>query len=185
MKTIIVQGSSRSKGNTSKVVEILRQQWNCGYIDLNLYKVNPYDYEHKNQNDDFLKLMGQITEYDLIIFATPVYWYSMSGIMKTFFDRITDCLKVEKETGRKLRGKFMAAVSCGSDDIETEGFFVPFQKSANYLGMKYVGSCHAWMGGESKFPAKRVLNLISEFAMKLERGVSSGLKQEITQAVTE
>jgi len=49
--------------------------------------------------------------------------------MKTFFDRITDCLKIEKETGRKLRGKAMTMVSCRSDDEIKEGFAMPFRES--------------------------------------------------------
>ena len=36
--------------------------------------------------------------------------------MKKFFDRISDCIKIEKETGRKLRGMEMAVLSCGSDN---------------------------------------------------------------------
>ena len=35
-----------------------------------------------------------------IIFVTPVYWYAMSGRMKVFFDRWTDLLKIDKDTGR-------------------------------------------------------------------------------------
>ena len=61
------------------------------------------------------------------------------------FDRITACLKTEKETERKLRGKNMAAMSCGSDSIKHEGFFFPFEKSANYLGMHYSGHIHTWI----------------------------------------
>ncbi|MBK6265768.1 NAD(P)H-dependent oxidoreductase [Marivirga sp. S37H4] len=169
MKTIIIQGSSRSNGNTSKIVGILRERMKCELIDLNSYLISQYNYEHKNRNDDFLKLMRKIVEYDLIIFATPVYWYSMSGLMKTFFDRVTDCLKIEKETGRKLRGKYMAAISCGSDGIETEGFFVPFKNSAEYLGMTYVGNLHTWI--ESDSPTENVLKLIAAFKRKLEEGM--------------
>ncbi len=46
-----------------------------------------------------------VDKYDVLIFATPVYWYSMSGIMKVFFDRITDLLTIKKDIGRKLKGK--------------------------------------------------------------------------------
>ncbi len=108
----------------------------------------------------------KIVEYDLIIFATPVYWYSMSGTMKTFFDRITDCLKIEKETGRKLRGKNMAAISCGSDSFENEGFFIPFEKSAEYLGMNYFGHIHTWI--EENDPSNSILKLIKDFSKKLK-----------------
>jgi multimeric flavodoxin WrbA len=121
MKTVMIQGSSRSGGNTRQIIEIFRKNHEADVIDLSQLNIGFYDYEHRNNSDDFLPTMKKIVEYDLIIFATPVYWYAMSGSMKTFFDRITECLKTEKETGRKLRGKSMAAISCGSYDVETEG----------------------------------------------------------------
>jgi multimeric flavodoxin WrbA len=166
MRRIIVQGSSRNNGNTSKIVQSLQNYIECDLIDLSECNIGQYDYESKNQSDDFLKIFKKIVEYDLIIFATPVYWYSMSGTMKTFFDRITDCLKIEKETGRKLRGKNMATISCGSDDIENEGFFIPFEKSAEYLGMNYFGHIHTWI--EEINPTNSVLDLIRDFSEKLK-----------------
>ncbi|WP_291723698.1 flavodoxin family protein [Bernardetia sp.] len=149
MKTVIVQGSSRKYGNTNKIVNYLQEKLDCDFIDLKGYSFSGYDYEGRNRNDDFLPLMREIVEYDLIIFATPVYWYAMSGLMKNFFDRITDCLKIEKETGRKLRGKSMAMVCCGSDKeavlaIQNE-FEMPFRASATYLGMSYQGSIFTWI----------------------------------------
>ena len=145
MKRIIVQGSSRSNGNTNKIVQFLQSHLECDFIDLSECDIRQYDYKNRNQNDDFLTTIEKIVEYDLIIFATPVYWYSMSGIMKTFFDRITDCLNIDKEIGRKLHGKNMAAISCGSDSFDNDGFFIPFEKSAEYLGMYYFGHLHTWV----------------------------------------
>ncbi len=166
MRRLIVQGSSRNNGNTSKITQILQNYLACDVIDLSECNIGQYDYENKNQSDDFLKTFRKIVEYDLIIFATPVYWYSMSGTMKTFFDRITDCLKIEKETGRKLRGKNMAVISCGSDSFENEGFFIPFEKSAEYLGMSYLGHIHTWI--EENDPSNPVLELIKDFSKKLK-----------------
>lgn len=145
MKIVIIQGSSRSDGNTATIVRYLQKELSADVIDLKSHVIGHYDYSHSNQDDDFLPLMRKIVTYDLIIFATPVYWYAMSGMMKTFLDRITDCLKIEKETGRKLRGKSMAAISCGSEAEEIEGFFVPFRLSADYLGMRYLGDVHTWI----------------------------------------
>lgn len=148
MKGVIIQGSSKSDGNTSKIVDLLNEQLKYDVLDLSLLKIAPFDYDFKNKNDDFLlTLRNIVAQYDMILFATPVYWYSMSGIMKNFFDRITDCLQLEKETGRKLRGMSMAALSCGSDATEPEGFFVPFKESAGYLGMNYLGNIHTWKEG--------------------------------------
>lgn len=142
-KTVIILGSSRSKGNTSKIVENIAINNDLDVIDLNNYKISFYDYESKNKEDDFLPLIKSLIEkYDTFIFATPVYWYSMSGIMKVFFDRFSDLVRIEKETGRKLRGKNMGVISNSHDSEIESTFYIPFQKSAAYLGMNYIGNNH-------------------------------------------
>ncbi|KAA3625672.1 MAG: NADPH-dependent oxidoreductase [Bacteroidetes bacterium] len=164
-KILIVQGSSRSDGNTNKVVQFLRNEIEADLLDLNTKNIGPFDYEFKNQDDDFLPIIKDIADsYDLIVFATPVYWYSMSGLMKNFFDRISDCLKIEKPTGRKLRGKSMALLICGSEAAETPGFDIPFKLSAEYLGMNYRGYVHTWVDEEISDDVKQ---RVKEFADKL------------------
>lgn len=143
MRKLIIFGSSRSNGETRKMVDELINISGWDFIDLNDYTFSFYDYEHKNLDDDYLPLMRKIiAEYDVLIFATPVYWYSMSGIMKVFFDRITDLLDEEKDLGRKLRGKSMAAISCSGGDNLGDGFWLPFSETARYLGMDYLGNTH-------------------------------------------
>ena len=166
MNSIIIQGSARSNGNTYQISKLINQHFEGEIIDLNQQTIHSYSYDHQNMDDDFLPTMKELLDFDTIIFITPVYWYSMSGIMKNFFDRMTDCLQIEKETGRRLRGKNMIAVACGSDDIETEGFFVPFKNSAEYLGMNYLGNIHTWI--EDDFPTKEVINRIELFATEIK-----------------
>ena len=97
MRNIIILGSSRNDGDTARVVNKLKEKSNWDLIDLNSYDFSYYDYAHQNSDDDFIPLMRNLIEkYDTLILATPVYWYSMSGIMKVFFDRITDLLEIEK-----------------------------------------------------------------------------------------
>jgi len=146
MKRIIIQGSARDDGNTAQVIAQLKLYIEADVLDLTTKNIGSFDYEFNNQDDDFSAIIREIADhYDMLIFATPVYWYAMSGTMKIFFDRISDCLKIDKPTGRKLRGKTMAAISCGSDSTEIEGFFVPFASSADYLGMNYAGHIHTWI----------------------------------------
>ncbi len=142
-RKVIIVGSSRSNGNTTKIVDEIAIQFNIDVINLNDYKFSYYDYESKNREDDFLPLIKLIIEkYDTLIFATPIYWYSMSGIMKVFFDRFSDLIRIEKETGRKLRGKNFAVISNSHDSEIDFDFYIPFRKSAEYLGMKYLGDKH-------------------------------------------
>jgi multimeric flavodoxin WrbA len=143
---IILLGSSSSIGETFTVSKYLSEKTNYQILDLKTKNILPFDYDFKNRDDDFLPLIKDIVDsYDIIVFATPVYWYTMSGTMKIFFDRISDCLKTEKETGRKLRGKEMVVLSCGSDQELKDGFHMPFIESAKYLGMKYIGDVHCWL----------------------------------------
>ncbi|HDZ05682.1 hypothetical protein LCGC14_0066110 [marine sediment metagenome] len=145
-KGIIILGSSNSYGETRKIVSFVSEKTSYQVIDLKTKNIAEFDYEFKNRNDDFHPLIKEIVNtYDVIIFATPVYWYSMSGIMKTFFDRISDCLDIEKETGRKLRGLEMAIISCGTDRKLKNGFHIPFIETAKYLGMNYKTDVHGWI----------------------------------------
>jgi multimeric flavodoxin WrbA len=143
MRKVIIVGSSRNDGDTLKLVNDIVKKTNWELINLSDYNFSYYDYESKNRNDDYLTLMKQIVEkYDTLIFATPVYWYSMSGIMKVFFDRFTDLLVNKKELGRQLRKKEMAVITSSVGDNLGDDFWLPFVKTSNYLGMKYVGNLH-------------------------------------------
>jgi len=145
-KGIIILGSANSNGETRKIVSFINEKTNYPIVDLRTKQISEFDYEFRNRNDDFHPLIKEIVNnYELIVFATPVYWYTMSGIMKIFFDRFSDCLKIEKETGRKLRGMQMAVVSCGSDNKLKAGFHMPFIESAKYLGMDYISNVHCWI----------------------------------------
>jgi multimeric flavodoxin WrbA len=163
MKTIIILGSSRKDGETAKIAQYLQNISDWDLIDLNDYSFSFYDYEHRNKDDDYLDLMRNIIEnYDVLIFATPVYWYSMSGIMKVFFDRITDLLTIEKDLGRKLRGKSMAAISSSGGDDLAEDFWLPFSRSAEYLGMKYLGNIHTYGGEINKAELHNFVEIINK-----------------------
>ncbi|MEM1124588.1 MAG: NAD(P)H-dependent oxidoreductase [Bacteroidota bacterium] len=145
-KILIIMGSSRSDGNTRKIVDAIIKKTGADLINLNDYEISYFDYQNQNKSDDFIKIATKMMEYEHLIFATPIYWYAMSAQLKTFFDRLTDLLTIRKALGRQLRNnKKMYAVACSSDQVEYEGFFMPFEKTAAYLGMGYGGHLHTWV----------------------------------------
>ncbi|USC68966.1 flavodoxin family protein, partial [Staphylococcus aureus] len=44
-------------------------------------------------NDDYEQLLIKVLESDIIIFSTPLYWYSMSASLKLFIDRWTESFR--------------------------------------------------------------------------------------------
>lgn len=170
-KGIILLGSSNSNGETAQVAQFLQQQTGFDLVDLQPLNIGHFDYEFNNQHDDFLPLLRRIVNnYDGIIFATPVYWYTMSGITKVFLDRLADVLQLENEraTGRELRGMQLAVISCGYDSTVKTGFAMPFIESAKYLGMTYVGDLHTYLQekplmGEMRHRIQQFSESISNF----------------------
>jgi len=136
---IIILGSSRSQGETRKTVDLIVGNNDIPIIDLKALNISIYDYEHQNKNDDFIPLIEGIIEHDLLVLATPVYWYTMSATMKIFLDRLTDLLEIRKDLGRKLRGKRLYVISSIGNTLLPQGFEDAFWQTAKYLGMEYEG----------------------------------------------
>lgn len=142
-RIVLLNGSSRNNGDTSLVVNALKESILIRDLFLLDYQIGYFDYEFKNIGDDFHSIIDQfILDSDIIVLASPVYWYSMSAILKTFLDRLSDLLVTRKEDGRKLRGKKLLTVSINNETVEPEAYSVPYRMSADYLGMNYLGHFH-------------------------------------------
>ncbi len=140
-RPLIILGSARKESDTKKLVDIIFSNLDIEQIDLLDYKIDPYNYEgNYSADDNFLHLFDTILNHNKIIFATPVYWYSMSGIMKKFFDRLTDIITIQKEIGRKMKGKEIFLIAVGADDLLPIGFEIPFRSTSDYLSMNFVST---------------------------------------------
>lgn len=138
-RPLVILGSARKDGDTRKLVDRIFTDLKYELIDLLDYRIFPYNYSNNYpQYDNFLHLIELLLRHDKVVFATPVYWYSMSGQMKTFFDRLTDLVSVEKELGRQLKGKNTFLISVGTDNHIPDGFEVPFRLTSEYLKMEFV-----------------------------------------------
>jgi multimeric flavodoxin WrbA len=61
--------------------------------------VAPYSYDRTSFDDDFGQIAESMVAATAIVFATPVYWYAMSGLTKTVLDRFTDLTSFRKDLG--------------------------------------------------------------------------------------
>ena len=167
---VIVLGSARSDGHTRLMVDRLVSQSGMSVIDLNDFEIGYFEYDNYDRKDDFLKLIDVLLKYDHMTFASPVYWYNMSAIMKNFFDRITDLLNHHKDLGRQFRSKSMAVLSCSATPGPDTQFAVPFELTADYLGMEYCGHVATWVTEDQI--SDEVDQLISEFSQAVEQKLS-------------
>ena len=161
MNSLVIFGSARSEGNTKKALEAVLGERNVEVVNLLDKQVAYYSYERPQEDDDFLDIAQKIVGSDIIIFATPVYWYSMSAQMKTLFDRLTDLISLRKDLGRSLKGKTCYLVSTGTDEILPTGYEEVFERTAQYFDMQFGGSFYYHvqkgepMNEETKHSAQR------------------------------
>ena len=91
------------------------------------------------KQDDMNPLYEKITASDAYIFATPVYWYGPTALMKGFIDRWVYFNAPDNRT--KIRGKSAALLVPyeETDPINGEAVSQFFQRSLSYLEMKLIG----------------------------------------------
>ncbi len=157
-KSLVIIGSARKESDTRKFVNFIFDGMNPTYIDLLDLTINGYDYAHQYPGrDQYSYIVEQFLVHETIYFATPVYWYSMSSLMKTLFDRFSDLVTYQKLTGRKLKGKSTFLIAVGAESILPEGFEIPFKCTSEYLDMDYLGCIYHCTGKE--FPVAEVKEL--------------------------
>jgi multimeric flavodoxin WrbA len=139
---LAITGSARGDGNTALTTAQLRRALDLAddqIIDLEACRLEPFRYAAPPPADDFAGVVDRLLAHRHIVFATPVYWYAMSGLMKTFFDRLTDLLISPdgRRLGRALAGRDMWVLATGTDERLPHGFTEPFERTAAYFDMRW------------------------------------------------
>lgn len=138
-KILVVVGAAEGHGNTLLTVQKKFESQDVEVIDLCKNPVAEFSYKGTVE-DHFYQIIEKMIEADRVVFATPVYWYAMSGVMKDFFDRFSNLMSGKyKELGESLYGKKVELLSTGYDLEAPIGFEVPFVSTSYYFGMDYMG----------------------------------------------
>ncbi|HIX59633.1 MAG TPA: flavodoxin family protein [Candidatus Blautia gallistercoris] len=133
-KIVILNGSPRKNGNTSALVEaFVRGAESVGnevtefFLDrMEIHGCKGCFGGHSSQacpcvqKDDMDKIYPAVRESEVIVLATPLYYWNMSGQIRTAIDRL---FALEEGDGNLLRGHdracalLMAAEGHGFDDV--------------------------------------------------------------------
>lgn len=102
------------------------------------------------QKDDMAEILDKMVNADVIVLATPVYFYTMDGQMKTFIDRT-----VPRYTEIKNKDFYFIMTAADTEKSNLErtleafrGFTYDCLEGANEAGIIYGTS--AWHKGEIK-----------------------------------
>jgi len=105
--------------------------------------------------DDVRTVLKKMSEVDVIVMASPLYFFSASAQIKIIFDRMFSLYKWDNASATMktvLKGKTFAVVASAYEDIGFDAFEKPFAITAEYTGMKFASLLvpNAGVSGEIK-----------------------------------
>jgi multimeric flavodoxin WrbA len=148
MKILVLNGSTRRHGNTELLAEKVTEGLSCTKIFLSEKKIDPIrDMRHTAEGfpdveDDYEEVLQALLAHDTVVFATPLYWYGMSGNMKTCIDRWSQSLRDKRFSFKEIMSQKQAyVVIVGGDQPKVEALPLVQQFSLifKYIGMTFAG----------------------------------------------
>jgi len=148
VKILGVLGSPRKKGNCEILLtEAFKGAQDAG-AETELLRVSDYDIKpcdgcrtcteklKCHQDDDMQPLYDKLKAADGIIFATPVYFWSLPGHFKTFIDRTFSLVYPNAQLANKVGGIIVVAGRTG--ETTTSSLFYLFFQVHHMFSADYV-----------------------------------------------
>lgn len=148
-KILVIQSGGRSKGNTAQLVESFVKGTNekghyTEVISLVKNEVKPClgcnacRYEKPCvQKDAFNELIPKIKEADCLVFASPLYFWSMSARIKAFIERFY-CIAVKEENPPFGRHEKYPVKDCALLMTAADNNFWTFEQAVSYYQYTFI-----------------------------------------------
>jgi multimeric flavodoxin WrbA len=148
VKLLVLYGSSRPRGNSEMLTERIVKDIPHTAIYLRDKHISPIeDKRHHPEgfqpvDDDHDDVVRQLLAHDVLLFVTPLYWYGLSGLMKTFIDRWSQSLRDKRFSFKDgLRGKQTYLIVVGGDQprLKALPLVQQFQYICDFVGLDFRG----------------------------------------------
>ena len=149
MKIVVLEGSPNRNGSTHILADCFRQgAEEAGHtvelIDVAHADIHPCTgcihcgYEGPCvQKDDVEGIRRKILDADMLVFATPLYYYGMSAQLKTLIDRF--CAFNSSIQCKHMKSAMLAA-AWNSDNRTFEALEAHYQTLVRYLNLRDIGA---------------------------------------------
>jgi multimeric flavodoxin WrbA len=155
-KVMILMASPKKDGNTAALVEWVAEGAKAKGAEIEIvntaflkYKTNgciscracqASDKYECAVNDDAKPVLSRMAKADVIVMATPLYFFGPSAQLKLVFDRMFSLYKWNNKTGAfttPLKGKSLVLIASAFEDVGLDILEKPFKITADYTGMKF------------------------------------------------
>ncbi len=149
MKIVILQGSPNIHGSTHELVEAFtkgakEKGHTIQRFDVSRMNIHPcigciqcgYDGPCV-QKDDNEQIRNAIMDSDMVVFATPLYYYGMSAQLKTTIDRF--CAYNFRLTDKNIKSALLS-VAWNADDWTFDALEAHYKTLVRYLNLNDQGT---------------------------------------------
>jgi multimeric flavodoxin WrbA len=143
MPALAILGTARRSGHTATLLSRLTENTSCEMVDLLEAQLGPFSYSPDHPRYDFLPIIERLVRSDVVIFATPVYWFTYSAIMKNFIDRFSELLIDHQDVVEQIRGRDFVLLSTGSSPEPEPALEVAFEKFCAFFGANCFAKLYA------------------------------------------
>lgn len=155
-KILILSGSAHRNGNTSILID-----WFCEGAkskNTNIEIIHTAFLKYKTPGctscrkcqkikeygcviqDEISSVLQKIISADIIVMATPLYFFSASAQLKSIIDRMFSLYKWDNEANTMetiLKGRTLVLIASAYENIGLDALEKPFILTAKYTGMKF------------------------------------------------
>jgi hypothetical protein len=142
-KALAILGSAPGDTHSASLVRRLTAGLACDLVDLGTISIAPFSPAQNYSPDSFLDVVAKMAAAPVTIFATPVYWYSYSAVMKGFIDRFTDLQLTHKQLGGSLRRREFALLASGSETELEPALNIAFSRFCDSIGARCIALVYA------------------------------------------
>lgn len=130
-KILFMNCSPNKNGNTYHIGEKILDAVEHSVLQMSDYKI--YQYGQVYEDDQIKDVFKKIEEADTIVIGSPVYWYTIGGILKTFIDRLYMLDEAKKLNGKKL---YLFAQGGAPDEATKESITFLTNRVSTLMGME-------------------------------------------------
>ena len=133
-KILFMNSSPNREGNTYRIGQELLKDKDHDVLQMADYIISQYGQVF--EDDEMIEILKEIDKYDILVIGSPVYWYTVGGMLKTFIDRLYMLLEAEALRGKKLY-LFAQGSSPSQDTVKSIEFLS--NRLSYLMGMELKG----------------------------------------------
>lgn len=99
-KILFMNASPNKDGSTVRIATHLLKGFEYDTIKMSNYNISQFG--AIREGDQMKDMLNIIKNYDTLVIGTPIYFYTVSGILKTFIDRLYLLDETQILKGKKL-----------------------------------------------------------------------------------